>query len=131
MDTALASMQKAVNAPVHSVTTKETPGAFIYQCDMILPIQSFAKWELARANRSDMITKNLFKENKNCCPFDWQPGMKVLVQDSHNKLDPKYKGPYSIHKVHTNGTITICKDQTFERNNICRIKIFCQERENP
>jgi hypothetical protein len=128
VDTALASTQKAINATVHSVT-KETPGAFIFQRDMVLPIQSFANWELARANRSDMINKNLFQENKHRRPFDWQPGMQVLVLDIRHKLDPKYKGPFTIHRVHTNGTVTIRRGRTFERINIRRIKIF-RQREN-
>jgi hypothetical protein len=43
---ALACTQKAINSTVHSIT-KESPGAFIFQRDMLLPIQSFANWELA------------------------------------------------------------------------------------
>ena len=129
VDTALASTQRAINATVHSVT-KETPGAFIYQRDMMLPIQSFANWELIRHKKETQISKNLFYENKNRRPFDWQPGMEVLVQDIRNKLDPKYKGPYPIHRIHTNGTVTIRRDHTFERINIRGIKIY-HRRENP
>jgi hypothetical protein len=129
VDTALASTQRAINATVHSVT-KETPGAFIYQRDMMLPIQSFANWELIRQRKENNIVKNLFHENRDRRPFDWQPGMEVLIQDIRNKLDPKYKGPFPIHRVHTNGTVTIRKGQTFERINIRRIKIY-HRRENP
>jgi hypothetical protein len=47
VDTALTCTKQAINATVHS-TTMESPGAFVFQCNMILPIQSFANWELAR-----------------------------------------------------------------------------------
>jgi Integrase core domain. len=129
VDTALASTQRAINATVHSIT-KETPGAFIYQRDMMLPIQSFANWEIICHKKQAQISKNLLYENKDRRPCDWQPGMEVLVQDIHNKLDPKYKGPYVIQRMHTNGTVTIRKGHTFERLNIRRIKIY-HRRENP
>jgi hypothetical protein len=54
IDTALVACTKqAINATIHS-TTKESPGAFVFQCSMILPIQSFANWELARKSHSEM-----------------------------------------------------------------------------
>ena len=45
---------------------------------MILPIQSFANWELARTNRNNNSTRNLLVENQRRRPFDWQPGMEIL-----------------------------------------------------
>lgn len=96
----------------------------------MLPIQSFANWELVRQNKENSITRNLLQENKNRRPFDWQPGMQVLVLDVRNKLDRRYKGPFPIHRVHTNGTVTIQNGRTFERVNIRRIKIY-HRRENP
>jgi hypothetical protein len=70
-DTVLASTQRAINATVHSVTNK-MPGAFIYQRDMLLPIQSFINSKLVHQKRTDSISKNLFKENQTRRPFDWQ-----------------------------------------------------------
>jgi hypothetical protein len=58
VDTALASTQRPINATIHSVT-KETTGAFIYQRDMMLPIQSFANWELICHKKGTIISKNL------------------------------------------------------------------------
>jgi hypothetical protein len=42
VSTNLACIQRAINATVHSIT-KESPGAFIFQHDMLLQIQSFAR----------------------------------------------------------------------------------------
>jgi hypothetical protein len=129
VDTAVTSTQRAINATIHSVT-EETPGSFIYQRDMMLSIQLFANWELFHHKKGTQMTKNLFYENKDCRPFDWQPGMEVLVQDMNKKLDPKYKDPYPIHCVHTNGIVKLRRGHTFERINIRQIKIY-HHRENP
>jgi hypothetical protein len=123
VDTALSCTKQAINATVHS-TTKESPGAFVFQRDMILPIQSFANWELARKSRSDMIHKNLLRENSRRHPFDWQPGMEVLLKDERKKMDAKYIGPFPITAVHTNGNVTIQRGRTFQRVNIRRIKLY-------
>jgi transposase InsO family protein len=123
IDTALSCTKQAINATVHS-TTKESPGAFVFQRDMILPIQSFANWELARKSRSEMINKNLLRENSRRRPFDWQPGMEVLVNNKRNKMDAKYIGPFPITSVHTNGNVTIQRGRSFQRVNIRRIKLY-------
>jgi Reverse transcriptase (RNA-dependent DNA polymerase)./Integrase core domain. len=123
VSTALACTQRAINATVHSIT-KESPGAFIFQRDMLLPIQSFANWELARAKRSENNVKNLFSENQRRRPFDWQPGMNVLLENTRHKMDPKFIGPFPITRVHTNGTVTIRRGNTFQRVNIRWIKLY-------
>lgn len=66
------------------------------------------------------------KENLKRKAFDWQPGMEVLVQDNDGeKLSAKAKGPYTITKVHTNGTVTIrLKPNVYQRLNIRRIKPY-------
>ena len=51
---AIASCTYAINATIHT-TTKTSPGAFVFQRDMILPIQSLANWELIRREKAAMI----------------------------------------------------------------------------
>lgn len=125
VDSALASCTYAVNATVHSVTN-ESPGAFVFQRDMMLPIQSIANWETIRLKKQKTIHRNHMRENMKRRHFDWQPGMEVLIEDSEGpKLSAKAKGPYRIEKVHTNGTVTIkLKPRTFQRINIRRIKPY-------
>jgi len=47
IDSALSSSLYAINCAVNS-TTKVSPGAFIFQRDMLLPIQCITNWELIR-----------------------------------------------------------------------------------
>jgi hypothetical protein len=123
VSTALACTQRAINATVHSIT-KETPGAFIFQRDMLLPIQSFANWELGQVRCIKNNTRNLLHENQHCRPFDWQPGVEVLIENINHKLDARFIGPFPITHVHTNGTITIRHCNTFQKINIRRIKLY-------
>jgi hypothetical protein len=121
--TALACTQKAINATVHTII-QESPGAFIFQRDMLLPIQSFANWELARTKRGENNVRNLLRENHHRKPFDWQPGMEILLEDIKNKMDTRFIGPFPITRVHTNGTVTIRRRNTLQRVNIRRIKLY-------
>ena len=125
IDTALASTQHAINASIH-MTTRETPGALTYNRDMILPVQTIADWECIRHGKQEMIQRNNLLENSKRKTFDWQPGMKILLEDkSGPKLRPKYPGPFQIDKVHTNGTVTNkIKERVFQRVNIRRIKPY-------
>ena len=58
--------------------------------------------------------------------FDYQPEQQVLkaVVDPL-KMDPSFEGPYSIVRVHTNGTITIQRAPGIEeRLNIRRVRPY-------
>ena len=125
VDTAISSTQYAISAIIHSIT-RESPGAFVYQRDMMLPIQNIAHWESIRLKKSKQIEKNWMRENKQRKPFDWRVGMEVMVEElTRYKLNPKATGPFTIESVHTNGTVTIQrKPRVFERINIRRLKPY-------
>ena len=131
IDTALSSSAYAINAAVHSVTS-ETPGAFVYQRDMNLPIQSIAHWETVRLKKQKSIHRNFMKENNRRKHFDWQPGMEILLENNEGeKMSAKAIGPFRIEKVHTNGTVTIkLKPRTFQRINIRRIKPYYRRQQS-
>lgn len=98
VSTAIACNQRAaINAMVHSIT-KVSPGACIFQRNMILPIQSVANWELARTKRSDNnnISKNLLCENQCHKPFDWQQGMEIHLKNTHHKMNTRFISPFPI-----------------------------------
>ena len=125
IDTALSSAQYAINATIHTIT-RTTPGAFVYQRDMMLPIQDIANWETIRLKKQAQIERNNFRENKLRKPFNWTPGMEVMLEEpTRYKLNPKVIGPFVITDTHTNGTVTIKRNNnTFQKVNIRRIKPY-------
>ena len=125
IDSALASTQHAINTSIH-MTTRESPGALAYNRDMFLPLPTLADWECIRLRKQQMIHRNNLNENKRRKEFDRQPGMEILIdRDIRDpKLQPYYNGPFTIQKIHTNGTVTIKKNNIYERINIRRIKPY-------
>ena len=93
---------------MHSIT-QVTPGAFAYQCDMLLPIQCIANWECIRDRKSMHIHKNFIRENQRRTQCDWQPGDMVLLTETKNKLDAKATSLYCIVRTHTNSNVTMQK----------------------
>ena len=116
IDSALASTQHAINTSIH-MTTRESPGALAYNRDMFLPLPTLADWECIRLRKQQMIHRNNLNENKRRKEFDWQPGMEILIdRDIRDpKLQPYYNGPFTIQKIHTNGTVTIKKNNNSYR----------------
>jgi transposase InsO family protein len=125
IDTALATAAYAARTALHG-TLGMSPGAMVFNRDMILDIPHIADFETLRLRRQAVIEKNNLKSNKSRISMDYQPGDKVLKLIYHpNKLEPRAEGPYEIQKVHTNGTITI-KLTPFvtERVNIRRVRPY-------
>ena len=108
IESALASSLYAINCAINS-TTNVSPGAFVFQRDMILPTQCITNWEIIRLNKQQRAQHNNFLENLRRRPFTYTPNMEVVVQDpTGQKLSAKCKGPFKITKIHSNGTVTIC-----------------------
>jgi len=84
--------------------------------------------QLLQHNRQVLIDKQLMLANTKRISFDYQPGQQVLkLAMRSNKLDPFYEGPYVLHSVHTNGTVTLQITPVIqERINIRRIRPFYQ-----
>ena len=122
---ALKSCKHDFNKAVHS-TTRTSPRSFVYNRDMMLPIQCFTSWEAVRFFKMKTSLRNLFHENSRRRHFDWQPCLKVLVSSelNKNKLQAKASGPYEIDKVHTNGTVTLKKGNLRIKMNIPRLKFI-------
>ena len=125
VDSALSSSLYAINCAINS-TTKVSPGAFVFQRDMLLPIQCITIWETVRRKKQIRAHHNNFMENLRCRPFTYTPNMEVMLEDTTGvKLSARSKGPYKISKVHSNGTVTISlKPNVFQRVNIRRIKPY-------
>jgi hypothetical protein len=111
IDGILASAQFATRAAVHT-TLGVSPGALVFQRDMVLPIPLIANYEHFRARRQARIDEISRKENLRRRFKDYTVGDEVLILAyKPNQLDPRATGPFVISQVYANGTITI------QRNN--------------
>ena len=131
IDTVLASVRLGLRATVHT-TLGVSPGAAVFQRDMLLNIPVTVDWEMVRQRRRAKITYNNERENARRRSKDYQIGEQVLViNHSRRKLAPKAIGPFEIDQVHANGTVTIQRaGGVFERINIRRIRPYVEQEVN-
>ena len=125
MDTALQTAAYAARAAIHG-SLKISPGALVFQRDMILDIPLIADLELIRQQRQALIDEQLIRANRRRISHDYQPNDEVLILSyKPDKLEPRAIGPFRIVTVHTNGTVTIQRNQAVtERINIRRIRPY-------
>ena len=86
-----------------------------------------ADWQAIAARREQHINDNLRRANQKRRQYDYTAGQKILKK-VHNptKLGVRTSGPYTIQRVHVNGTITIQLRQGIsERINIRRVIPYC------
>jgi transposase InsO family protein len=128
MDTALQTAAYATRVATHG-TLKISPGAMIFQRDMILDIPIVADLELLRQRRQAAIDTNLIRANRRRISHDYQVGDLVLILAyKPDKLQPRVAaGPFPITIVHSNGTVTIQRSPLVsDRINIRRIRPYRQ-----
>ena len=127
VDTAIANAVHAHRSTFHG-TINATPGSLAFHRDMILDLPLIADLQLIREHRQQLIDRNLITANRRRFAYDYQVGEQVLkLIVNPNKLDPRAIGPFTIARVHTNGTVSIRLDaHTVERISIRRIKPYRQ-----
>ena len=94
---------------------------------MIYPLAYVAEWDVIEKNKQRLIDKNNSRENATRVDYDYHVGDKILVinTDIQRKLDNPNKGPFTIERVCSNGTVVILRNNNVtERINIRRIKPF-------
>ena len=93
---------------------------------MIYPLQYVAEWDIIRKNKQKLIQQRNVRENRSRVEHDYQVGENVLLlhTDLQRKLDSPTSGPYKIIQVHTNGNVSVRRDNVIERLNIRRIKPY-------
>jgi hypothetical protein len=81
---------------------------------------------LLRDKRQALIDYNLRRENNRRRNHDYQIGDQVLeILPQPNKLGKLTNGPFTITRVHTNGTVTIQRAQGLrDRITIRRLRPF-------
>ena len=122
IDEALSIAMHAMRSGVHS-TLGSSPGNLVFNRDMFLNIPLIADWEAITKKREHLVNENLMRENRRRRQYDYQPNQLVLKKN-HNprKLGERTSGPYTISKVHTNGTVTLqISEDLSERINIRRV----------
>ena len=122
IDSVLASAQYAMRAGTHR-TMEISPGALVFNRDMMLPIPLLADFHTIRQKRQVIIDEANRRENLKRLFKDYQVGDKVLLKVYNpDKLERRAIGPYIVEQVHTNGTLTIQRGtNVFERINIRRV----------
>lgn len=126
VDYALATAAYAARTSLHS-TLGVSPGALVYNRDMLLDIPVITDLVALKGKRQDVIRKNLARANKHRVKHhDYTIGEQVLkLVYKPDKLEPRAIGPYRITRVHANGSITIqLTAHTTERLNLRRVRPF-------
>ena len=125
VDTALANCMYATRAAVHGAL-QASPGSLVFNRDMILDIPMIADWNYIQEHRQQLIDRRLVEANSKRFFKDYAVGEEILKYTyKPNKLQPRAEGPYTIERVHTNGTVTIrINPHIVKRINIRRIRPF-------
>ena len=121
----IANASWAIRSTYHTVL-KSTPGAAIFARDMLFDIPYVADWNKIGDFRQAQTKINTDRLNKRRYDFDYEVGGQVLIVKDGilRKAETKYKGPYIITQVYTNGTIRVQRGSTSERLNIRRVKPY-------
>lgn len=130
MEVSLSTAMFATRATMHT-GLETTPGGLVFHCNMVLALPLMADLIAIQQKRQQKVDKELIRQNKKCINHDYKVGEKVLLRIPDPwKLDPRFMGPYSITKIHINGTITIQRTDTIQqRINIRACRLFVPSEE--
>jgi hypothetical protein len=107
VDTAIADAVYATRCTYNSVL-KTTPGGLDFGRDMVLNIPLVTDLQQLQKRRQELIDKRLIEANTKRFAHDYAVGDEVLrLAYRPDKLEPRAFGPYTITRVHTNGTLSI------------------------
>ena len=122
VDDALATAMHAMRTTV-ATTLDSAPGSLAFARDMFLNVPLVADWQTIARKREQHVNENLRRANLKRRQYDYAAGEQVLKK-VHNptSLGVRTNGPYTIERVHINGTLTIrLRPGVTERINIRRI----------
>ena len=125
MDTCFATAAYASKVAIHC-TLNISPGALVFQRDMVLNIPLITDLLHIHERRQVIIDDRLRRANLRRRTFDYQPGDEILILTTDpTTLQDRSIGPFIITQDHTKGTITFqCTPHIVECINICRIKPY-------
>ena len=113
----------------HHTVLGSTPGAAIFNQDMLFDISYISDWSEIGQRRQQQVDRSNKIENKKRIDFDYRIGTKVVLinDDIHRKAEDKNIGPYLITEVFSNGTVRIQHGTIDEKNNIRRLSLFFEQ----
>jgi hypothetical protein len=123
VNSSLASVQYAIHAAIHR-TLQISPGALVFQRDMLLPIPIIAHYNNFRNHCQTLIGKNNRRKNLRRRFHDYEPGDEILkIVYNPDSLQERAIGPFVIQQVHVNDTITILRaNDIYECSSIHRVR---------
>jgi hypothetical protein len=129
VDVFLDNTAWAIHSTYHTVL-KSSPGAAIFEQDMLFDIPFVADWRKSGEQRQSLTNCGNQRENTKQIDYDYKVRDKVLVINKGIlcKAESAYgKEPWTITTVCTNGTIRIqCRTKT-ERLSIQRVEPFTDD----
>jgi hypothetical protein len=129
-------MQRALDAVAWAIRTsinpniKHSPCHLAFNHDMIFRRAVQVDWNMIHQERQKLLEALNKKENQSRNNKHYSPGDQILIifdadeRRSQPKMNKPTKGPYTITKVNTNGTVEIQHGATTETINIRRIKPY-------
>ena len=120
--------QYAIRATVNT-TLKNTPGELAFGRSMLHPFPSKVDWSQLLQHKKERVNNINHRENRGRKEFDYQVGQEILILNKNQmkgKLEPTVlnEGPWTIKRIHNNGTVSILRNKYLERINIRRIHPF-------
>lgn len=120
IDDAIATAMHALRCNPVSTLGNFSPGALVFQRDMLLNIPLIADIITLTQNRQALIDNRLIRANRRRTRHEYRVNDQVFVYfpDRKHKLDLVREGPFPILQVHTNNTVTIQKGLEHHRISI-------------
>lgn len=125
LDNALATCVHVTRCSVNS-TLQNSPGAIVFQRDMLIDVPLLADLAVIRDRRQALVDDNLRRQNARRRDYDYSVN-NLVMRFAHDpdKLEPRLHGPYRIQQVYTNGTVDLIIPPGYiERVNIRQIVPF-------
>ena len=115
MDNAMGSCIHALRCVVNH-TMKTSPGALVFQSDMLMDVPLVADLEAIRGRQQQWIDDHLRRTNKGRVDCNCHAGEKVKLQGwDPVKLEGRFRGQCENKQVFTNGTVKLQLEPEVQR----------------
>jgi transposase InsO family protein len=123
IDNALATVTHTLRTAISRSLNFNSPGELAFKRHMFLNLPLQADLQALQQHRQLQVDRNLINANNRRLNYDYKMGQMVYVKTvAPTKLGERSEGPFRVERVHTNGTITIRRNEhVTERVNIRRV----------